>query len=343
MDNLTFEEIIKKTKVDKDFPLKYLNHLFNYHNENLKLPISCSSPLASIKCFTPLPTRLLLSKLYSDIDNIVKLTDYEYQFHGSPGKRIVFSDKILPYLSNNKVPIPFSFPVYGDKQISIVMSNIYYYELTMGPKTSNLPNWDTECISIGFGNKNTTFKSHVGWYNDSFGFHSDDGTFRHNCSSTSINQISKTWETGDVAGAGIIFTSHNQIKPFFTFNGKLIYINKEVYQMKEPFFPIIGYDHSHSIKLNFSNKKFKFNILKMINDHSNYIISTNNSFLIDYDISHYLNEQPLIPFPSKNNNLQSNITEMFNSPNSNGIQYSSLLFNFPFTGQSPINVNDSDW
>jgi hypothetical protein len=312
MDSLTFNEIIKKSKEDTGFALNYLKQIFNYYNDNLKVPIKCSNPLAAIKCFIPLPTRLLLSDIYTENHKIIKISDSEYQFHGKQGSRLVFSDKILPFISKNKIPIPFSYPVYDDDHVDIILSNVYYWEVTLGSKTAGINSWNGECVSIGFGHKNTNFESHVGWYNSSVGFHSDDGTIRLNCTNQDAKPITKTWESGDIAGAGIIYLGENKIKPFFTFNGKLIKIFEEPIIMSGPYFPMIGYDHSHSIKINFSNSKFKFNIKKLINEYSKTIISTENIFISDYDIGKYLNEQPYISKTHPSNNFFSKLNTIQN-------------------------------
>jgi hypothetical protein len=303
MDNLTFTEIISKSKDDKNFALKYLNQLFNYYNDNLQLEIKCLYPLAAIKCFIPLPTRLLLSDKYKSNDLIVKISDSEYQFKGHDGYRIVFSDKILPFETpNNKMPIPFSFPLYNDSNVEIMLSNIYYWEVTIGENI--IDSWDGECVSIGFGHKNTRFESHAGWYDDSFGFHSDDGTVRHNITWEMTKKRTETWLQGDIAGAGLIYMGKNRIKPFFTFNGKLIYLYDKVYLMTNPFFPIIGYNHSNSIKINFSSSPFKFNIKQMINEYSKTIIQTQNQFIKNYDLGEYLNFPPV---PTQNINIQEDV------------------------------------
>jgi hypothetical protein len=64
--------------------------------------------------------------------------------------------------------------------------------------------------------------------------------------------------------------------------------------MKFPYFPIIGYDHSHSIEMNFSSKPFVYDIKKLILKNSDNVISTENTFISDYDIGHILNEPPVI-------------------------------------------------
>ena len=292
--DLKFSKILEITKEDSNFPLKYLNNLFNYYNEkNVSYPLKCINPLAAIKCFIPLPTKLLLSELYSDKNKIIKKLNNVYEFHGDPGNRLVISDKKLPWSNNEKIPIPFSFPICNDDNVEVVLSNVYYYEITIGNKVKNY-SWESECVSIGFGSKNTKFETHVGWCDDSIGFHSDDGTIRMNCGNNTSTSYSESWKEGDVAGAGLIFIGDKEVKPFFTFNGKLIKLFDKSIVLKDSYFPIIGYDHSNSIKLNFSTDKFKFNIKRLINEHSKIIISTQNSFIDNYDQSAYINEGPNI-------------------------------------------------
>ncbi len=319
MDNLQFSQIISETKSDKKFALKYLIKLFNYYNDNLTLPVNCSNPLTAIRCFAPLPTRLLLSEIYQNEHKIIK-NNNEYQFHGKPGNRVVFADKILPFKYNDEnqlsnLPIPFSFPLYENNEIEILLSNVFYYELTVC-QTVNIQNnnwdntsgWFNECISIGFANKNTPFKTHIGWCGDSFGYHSDDGTVRYNNSDASAIKISLSWQPGDTAGAGIIYVGANKIKPFFTLNGKLVYQYNNPIDISNPIFPAIGYDHSHSIKLNFSTEKFKFKLKKFIQSNSDIVISTKNSFIENYDIGNHLND-----LPTNHNNNWMDVGPVFNN------------------------------
>jgi hypothetical protein len=297
MNTLTFEKIIQETRANKNFPQKYLQDLYNYNME-FNLPVKSSGPLTSIKCFYPLPTRLLLTEAYTGNDKIVKNKN-EYQFHGKSGNRIIFSDKKLPFVNDKlKYPIPFSFPIPTDLEIDIVTSNVYYYEVTLINKQNMTP-WIGECVSIGFGHKNTHFHNHVGWSSESVGFHSDDGTIRFNESGQVSKVHSNFWKPNDVAGAGIIYVSKNEIKPFFTLNGKLIYMMGKTIQMKYPYFPMVGYDHSHSIEINFSSKPFVYDIKKLILKNSDNVISSDNSFICDYDIGHVLNEAPVVDLNPK--------------------------------------------
>ena len=293
MNTLAFENIILETKTDKKFPIKYLTELYSY-NMNFILPVKSNSPLSAIKCFYPLPTKLLLSETYSGPHKIIKNKN-EYQFHGNPGKRIIFADKKLPFVSDKlKYPIPFSFPISTEFDVEIIASNVYYFEINLLDKQNKEP-WEGECVSIGFGNNNIEINSHVGWYNDSIGFHSDDGTIRFNDSTSYTKIYTEPWQPGDIAGAGIIYVGKNEIKPFFTFNGKLIYMSGKTIKMKTPYFPVIGFDHSHSISVNFSTKPFVYNIKNLILKNSDYVISTENSFITNYDIGYILNEPPIFP------------------------------------------------
>lgn len=291
MNTVPFEKIINEIKNDKNFSMRYLQELYNY-NMDLNLPIKSNSPLTSIKCFYPLPTRLLLTEDYTDQHKIIKLKN-EYQFHGIPGNRLIFADKKLPFITKKiKYPIPFSFPINNGNQIEIITSNVYYYEVKL-LETQNIQHeWIGECVSIGFGNVKNDFNTHVGWSNNSIGFHSDDGTIRFNETYHTTKVYSNIWKSGDVAGAGVIFINKNTIKPFFTFNGKLIYMSEQTIELLLPYFPIIGYDHSKSIEINFSSKPFVFDIKNIIYKNSNIVISSENSFIIDYDIGNILNEQP---------------------------------------------------
>jgi len=316
MNILKFTEIIDETKKNKNFPLNYIFELFSYYGDSFIKPIICSNPLSAIKSFIPLPSRFLLSELYTNSNKILKFNN-EYQFHGTPGHRVLFSDKILPVKrvkSPIKFPIPFTFPVHTNENVELLQSNIYYYEVTILNKV-NQPDthFESPCVSIGFGLNTTPFNSHVGWYCDSIGYHSDDGTMRKNNTNNTAKVISKPWANNDVAGAGIIWFSENKVKFFFTLNGKLIWISDEAFDIKGYYFPIIGYDHPNSINVNFSSSKFKYNIKNMIIEYSKEIISTDNDFIDSYDIGLYLNEYPSI---KKENNI--NLSNIINFINING-------------------------
>ena len=80
------------------------------------------------------------------------------------------------------------------------------------------------------------------------------------------------------------------IKPFFTLNGKIVHTYRYSFEIKQPYFPMIGYDHPNSIKVNFSNEIFKFDITKMITENSNTIICSKNIFINNPGVKKYINK-----------------------------------------------------
>ena len=129
MEFLNYSCILNKTFDNKNniFAYEYFNKLFSYYYNN-SLPCRYTYPLAAIKAFVLLPTKLLLPEdLYINTDLIeYDLNLKEYKFKGSHGNRLVFADKFLPHLN---CPIPFIFPICTDEYIDIVLSNVYYYEV----------------------------------------------------------------------------------------------------------------------------------------------------------------------------------------------------------------------
>jgi hypothetical protein len=346
MNTLKFTEIIQETKKNKNFALNYLFELFSYNCDTFLKPIICNNPLSAIKSFIPLPSRFLLSELYSNSDKILKFNN-EYQFHGTPGHRILFSDKILPIKklkSNIKFPIPFTFPVHSNENIEILQSNIYYYEVTILDKINQSnTHFESPCVSIGFGLNTTPFNSHVGWYCDSIGYHSDDGTMRQNNTNNTAKIISKPWANNDVAGAGMIWITESMVKFFFTLNGKLIWISNEPYEIKSYYFPIIGYDHPNSISVNFSSSKFKYNIKNMIIEYSKEIISTDNSFIDSYDIGLYLNEYPNYKKEKNKINLQNIINYININGSINQENNTENIINLINNQENNIIINNSNF
>jgi hypothetical protein len=238
---------------------KYLLYLINN-----KLNIDSSYSSIAINFFIPLPTKLL-------IDNIIityNQNNDEYYYNGSSNDNIILvSDILLPYNSLYiKFPLPFIFPIYKDNNnIDITLSNIYYYEITIkNTKINNNISNNYEFIAIGYGNKNVSYNDYLGYNDHSIGFYSD-GNIKYNCKNTNLNII---WNPGDIIGSGIIYINKYIIKIFFTFNKKLIYISNNI-KLIESYFPMINYNYSYALDINFSKKKFEFNIQDLIMKYSN--------------------------------------------------------------------------
>ena len=68
------------------------------------------------------------------------------------------------------------FRIYTNNNCILRLSNVYYYEVTIGDY--DIPKYNRTCISIGYGSKNNNFNNrHVGWDRNSMGIHSDDGKY----------------------------------------------------------------------------------------------------------------------------------------------------------------------
>lgn len=282
MDYLVFDKIIKYTKNDNKFPIKYLLNLFNYHNDFISLPININTPLAAIKCFIPLPTNFQIIEYNK---NKIKKENNDYNVYIKPINFTLMGDKFLP-CKETKSPIPFSFPVYNDTNVEILISNVYYYEVTL-TSNKNIDGWLNEVISIGYSSNKVITNAHIGNIFGSFGFFSSTGNIRYN--NNIMHNTHINYKAGDTIGAGIIYITENQIKPFFTYNEKLIYIYDKTIDILLPYFPAIGYYYSNSIHVNFSTSKFKFDIKNIISKYSNNIISTDNLFIETNNISQYIN------------------------------------------------------
>ena len=246
---------------------KYLLFKFYYYNKYNK--IINNNVFFNYITFYPLPTKLITKYC----DNIIENQNiYSFSYFNNNSKSILlFADRILPYHNNS--PIPFCFPIINiNNDIELIDSNIYYYELSIleNYKDSNY----NDNISIGFGTINTPLGVCPGWYNNTFGLNLISGVFYYN---QILNiKIIDTIKEGDTIGAGIIYTEKNKFKPFFTLNGVLLKDLDEIF-IKSEIVPIISYNYSNKIKLNFSQEKFVFNIKSMINN--NVIISQSNVFI----------------------------------------------------------------
>jgi len=293
MNHINIKDIYN---LNYDEKLKYLHDLYvMYFNYDLNIKIVCNDIFNSILNFILLPTKFILDEIYIEENNIIN-NDTEYSFLGINGTRNIFSNIKLPLIMDDIFyPIPFSFPVYIDyNRIKIYQSNVYYYEVTIINK-KNIDTIQNESIIIGFGNNNTGLHNRLGHFNNSFGYNSNNGKI------TIESRIydSVVWNVDDTVGAGIIYNNMNKIIPFFTFNGELIYMHSKPITIYANYFPIINYNHSYSIDVNFSNKKFLYDISYLIDNNSNYILSSNNSFIHDNKIEIYQNISPKIrTFPS---------------------------------------------
>jgi hypothetical protein len=251
--------------------LKYL--LEKYFNINLSNNIIDNNSFLNFSCFYPLPNSLEI-RYYKEEDEVIKENNI-YKFTGkSSDNRILFGNRLLP--DPNTDPIPFTFPIKTNiNTIELINTNCFYYEVTVCERIREY--WTDETISIGYGSITTPLRCNPGWISDTFGYHLDDGSIQ--CNQLIIKNSGPICNIGDTIGAIIIYISPNNYQIFFTFNGSIIVnnnFNNNIF-IKSQIVPIIGYNHSCKIKVNFGNEVFKFNVKNFCN--TNFIISQNNKFI----------------------------------------------------------------
>ena len=277
MCELTYKEVLKLCQTNKELATKYIINLYNKYNpiyKNLKI----DKPLLSIINFVPLPYKFDIS--YLDNANKIEEKNNKYIFTGTPGDRILFGNRRLPHYKTDA--IPFTIPLTLNNETQLIQSNIFYYEIRLEDEYIR-ESWNNECLSIGFGTKNINYKGQVGWTQNSWGFHSDDGKYLHK--NNEVN-FGPPWKTGDVVGVGLIYDSSNVYKLFLTING--IFINDEIeISSFDYIYPIIGFDLSKPIKVNWGTEEFIFDLEKYINcnkllNNKNTFMTRNNDDLDDY-------------------------------------------------------------
>jgi hypothetical protein len=195
-----------------------------------------------------------------------------YIFNDYPIKKIICGNYILPHYSLCSIPFTFAYTV--NNNCVLRLSNVYYYEVTIGDY--DIPKYNRGCISIGYGSKNNNLNNrHVGWDRNSVGIHSDDGKYFFNSFKGKPYRIS--FDVNDTIGAGLIYIERDKYIPFFTRNGNL-FPQLDPVILNGFIVPQIGYEHFTSIKVNFGSINFKFRLKKIIDKYNN-IISTKNNFI----------------------------------------------------------------
>lgn len=274
-------KLISKRQDNKKIKIAYLKYLINYFN-NIKVKTKkIKNCLNLIYCFTPLPTKFRVFHLMGFKNHSVSNILNKYIFDGSVkgSDRIISGDKIVPYFKYS--PIPFTYTYLNpDGTRFIGLSYKYYFEVTID-FDSHRESWDNECVSIGFGPKNSTISfinKQVGWSYLTIGYHSDDGHIYDGSNGNKKHFSPYKWSAGDTVGAGIKYITKDLIKYFFTKNGKEIFVTKER-KIKTELIPLMGIDSSHYIKVNFGEEPFKFDLKPESDDLNNDIITTTNVLL----------------------------------------------------------------
>jgi len=307
MNLYIFEDIYDKIKNNKLFALNYIKDLHKTYNIKLKYDkIKYNDDILSlIYSFIPLPTKLIINNNYKNINN-------EYTYLGIENiNHILTTDRTI-YLNNI---MPFTLPIINNSNYSIelILSNVYYYELTILNKINENIDTSNNYISIGFCSND--LKSTIVNYN-SLGIIREK--FR--------NRKFKPWKNGDTVGIGFIYINPNLINFFFTNNGNIINMYEYYINSTNQLSPIIHYYHSNSIKLNFSNDEFLYNIKNLIN--YNLVLSSNNIFMQNYNSEIF------------NNNLINIENNILNNPITMDNNYSVIFNNSIIMDNNINNINN---
>ena len=313
-NQLSYKVLIKHCQTNKEYTINYLLELYNKYNplfQNIKI----TKPLLSLMSFVPLPYEFQTE--YLGKTDAVKKENNIYTFTGESGDRILFANRRIPSCEQDSVP--FTLPIRNNKDIELIQSNIFYYEITILNKILQ-KQWDSECLSIGFGTSKTLWKNQVGWTEESWGIHSDDGCLMNY---NKTIKITEPWSLGDTVGIGLIYDKKYEYRLLFTKNGKIIE-DEYVIKTKNNLYPMIGLDLSSPIFVNWGQQDFNFNLKSYIN--SNKIINNKITFLTDnIDISEYKYTPPNYTkfniIKKKDDIKEVNINNIFKNGKAINIQY----------------------
>ena len=201
--------------------------------------------------------------------NLIEIQKNKIFFKGSyqGGDRVVFLNRPIPKFNFKD---PFLYPIRNGDSYNLFLSNLYYFEITVG-KDQFREGWEDECVGIGFTNREINYSNigyQVGWRYATFGYHSDDGGIFIGNPIHSDQEKMEPWGSGDTVGAGVLF-KNNRIKVFFTKNGKFLgfftdlhFIDINDYLLT----PSISVDNSYPIEVNYGQDPFIFNINLILQD-----------------------------------------------------------------------------
>jgi hypothetical protein len=154
------------------------------------------------------------------------------------------------------------------RKIELLNSNIYYFEIDI--LAQHRLSWENESLMIGYSNLTPSINSLPGTNKHSFCYDFLSGIFHHNNQKINLSKA----KIGDTCGCGIRYVTNNEIEPFYTINGEIIYKN-EIIKYESVLSPILLINCSNKVKVNFF--EFKFNIKKYL--HNYYIVSLKNYYI----------------------------------------------------------------
>ncbi|KAH3678553.1 hypothetical protein WICMUC_001362 [Wickerhamomyces mucosus] len=151
-----------------------------------------------------------------------------------------------------------SYVTKSNHEISI-NTGLFYYEIEILSVTNNNKRGNCD-ISIGFIKSSiSNINKFPGLEIGSYGFNGIDGSIHAN---NSINKnFNRKFGLGDIIGCGVNFASKSI---FYTKNG--VYLGVAFNDINKSLIPIVGLKNGNSIKTNFGQNEFIFNIDGYIDD-----------------------------------------------------------------------------
>mmetsp|Transcript_5976 Transcript_5976/g.14456 ORF Transcript_5976/g.14456 Transcript_5976/m.14456 type:complete len:418 (-) Transcript_5976:792-2045(-) len=116
-----------------------------------------------------------------------------------------------------------------------------------------------ECVAIGLSQASFPLEGSMpGWDSCSYGYHSDDGGVFH-ASGHSV-EIREPFGVGDVVGCGMDYGGPDGVDIFFTKNGRFLGTCFSNVQGVEALYPTIGLDAAFTLKVNFGDEPFMYDV-----------------------------------------------------------------------------------
>lgn len=184
---------------------------------------------------SPLPTRWNKEDKQGQLEVMADGLEVKYTGQKSPGER----DYEL-YSIRADHPVPSQ-------------AGIYYFEVQLLSRKR-----DETTVCMGFGPKTAALTRPVGWENDSFGYHGDDGNVY--IGSQNAKHYGPGYTTNDIVGCGINFLNKTI---FFTRNG--VNLGPAAKDFKGKLYPFIGMKRNgEHVRTNFGQTPFNFDIDSMM-------------------------------------------------------------------------------
>ena len=282
----TFLEIMS---VDKKYFKKVCEKII-YHFYDINKEISDKISRNSITNFLnmyPRITKFIISDLKYEneiyCDHKDKYGVKKYLLIGNQSNEFVFSDNVLPNTLNSNIPFTF-YLKDKDNNDNFISSNIYYFEFYID-RHDFRNKFIEESLIVGF--ISAMYSSNEFNFGDHFSFGIDcfKNLFKYN---DNIFEIPIPIIKGDTIGLGLEYIDKNIYKFIFTLNGVKIEFEKNFDLIRTNHVLKLGMNLgiASSIKFNFGEKPFMYDIESLINCSRVINISSNNfiqsNFSYDY-------------------------------------------------------------